>query len=227
MKNTHFSNPKCFILHCGTNDLEKIESDQELITLIENVVKLITDQYPNCRIIISGLLPQKDHLNENITLINNKLEKILANKANASFIQHNNVKPTEDLKDKKHSNQKVVKFFTKNIKAAYFNTTPKNKTSKRNTQNVRPGGVFPQQRYPIGFQPTPNPYSPVYHIPLPSFVNQPPHKYHPTQVTNQPPHNVPSAHNTFQPPNMQPTKNHNIKPTLKRAGLLAKKYQLI
>jgi hypothetical protein len=192
MKNTHFSNPKCFILHCGTNDLEKIESDQELITLIENVVKLITDQYPNCRIIISGLLPQKDHLNENITLINNKLEKILANKANASFIQHNNVKPTEDLKDKKHLNQKVVKFFTKNIKAAYFNTTPKKKTSKRNTQNVRPGGVFPQQRYPIGFQPTPNPYSPVYHIPLPSFVNQPPH--------NTTPHRLQINHHIMYPP---------------------------
>jgi hypothetical protein len=129
MKNTHFSNPKCFILHCGTNYQEKTESDQELITLIENIVKLISDQYPNCRIIISGLLPRKDHLNENITIINNKLENILTNKANVSFIQHNNIKPTEDLKDKKHLNQKGVKFFAKNIKATYFNTTPKKKTS--------------------------------------------------------------------------------------------------
>jgi hypothetical protein len=56
--------------------------------------------------------------------INNKLETIVVNKANVSFTQHNNVKPTEDLKDKKHLTQKGVTFFAKNIKAAYFNTTP-------------------------------------------------------------------------------------------------------
>ena len=127
MKNTHFSNPKCFILHCGTNDQEKPESDQELIVLIENIVKLISDQYPNCRIIISGLLPRKDHLNENITIINNKQEKILTNKANVSFIQHNNIKPTEAKNDKKTLEPKRSKILRQEYQGNIFQHNPKEK----------------------------------------------------------------------------------------------------
>lgn len=203
IKNTHFINPKCFILHCGTNDLEKLESDQKLISLVEKVSKLITDKHPNCRQIISGLLPRKDILNEKITPINKKLEDILANKAKISFIHHNNIRSDEDLKDKKHLNQKGVKHFAKNLKAAYFQTSPKQ--NKRRRPSIRPDKVFPQQSYPFGFfntPSTPNPYSPVYHIPITTSASQPPPGFHQTQSTIQPPQNRPFTPASIQPPNM-------------------------
>ena len=43
---------------------------------------------------------------------------------NTALIKHNNIKK-EDLHDRKHLNKHAVKTFAKNIKAAYFDTTPK------------------------------------------------------------------------------------------------------
>ena len=77
IKNSNFTHAKCFILHCGTNDLEKVKSESELLQLIENVIKAIQEKYPLACIIVSGLLPRKDALNDKVTPFNSRLEKIL------------------------------------------------------------------------------------------------------------------------------------------------------
>jgi hypothetical protein len=60
IQNTNFTNPKKFIIHCGTNDIEHLPPDQNLATEIEDITKLIRGKHPECRIIISSLLPRKD-----------------------------------------------------------------------------------------------------------------------------------------------------------------------
>jgi hypothetical protein len=85
IQNTNFTNPKNFIIHCGTNDIEHLPPDQNLTTEIEDIKKLIRGKHPECRIIISSLLPRKDELNKNIPLINNEIQKALGTIPNTTF----------------------------------------------------------------------------------------------------------------------------------------------
>ena len=141
IKNSNYTHAKCFILHCGTNDLEKVKSEEELLQLTENVVKTINKKYPLARIIVSGLLPRQDALNDKVTPFNSNLQKTLtANVQNITFVTHNNIKPYH-LKDKKHLLQNRVKNFARNLKAAFFNTTPKKARRK-------PDREIPNRREP-------------------------------------------------------------------------------
>ena len=88
IQNTTFTDPKNFILHCGTNDIEHLQPEQNPDKAIEDIVGLVKEKHPECRVIISGLLPRRDELNKNITSINNRIEKVLENKQNTSFIHH-------------------------------------------------------------------------------------------------------------------------------------------
>ena len=87
---------------------------------------LVKQKHPNCRILVSSLLSRKDELNNKVPAINEELKTGLCSKTKNTYIQHTNISNV-DLYDKKHLNERGVKKFSKNIKAAYFNTTPKNK----------------------------------------------------------------------------------------------------
>jgi hypothetical protein len=147
MKNHSFINTKTIIIHCGTNDLEKISSDKELVELYEDLIEKIRNKYPGCRIIISGLLPRNDKLNKRVNTMNNKLKELIANKENTTYVDHNNI-GSHDLRDKKHLHRASVKLFARNIKGAFFNTSPKTKGRKLQPrpeiqQNIPKEPIYP------------------------------------------------------------------------------------
>ena len=150
IQNTTFTDPNNFILHCGTNDIEHLQPEQNLDKAIEDIVGLVKEKHPEFRVIISGLLPRRDELNKNITSINNGIEKVLENKQNTSFIHHKNISTEKDFYDNKHLNERGVKFFAKNIKGAYFNTKPKKMPYIRKNPNPYPTykGNITQHTYP-------------------------------------------------------------------------------
>ena len=76
----------------------------------------------------------------------NRIEKVLENKQNTSFIHHENISTEKDFYDNKHLNERGVKFFAKNIKGAYFNTKPKKMPYIRKKPNPYPTykGNIPQ-----------------------------------------------------------------------------------
>ena len=74
--NTHFTNPRTFIVHCGTNDVEQPQSNEEITEQVTKLVQSINEKYPQSHIIISLLLPRKDETNKKVTEINDIIEKM-------------------------------------------------------------------------------------------------------------------------------------------------------
>jgi hypothetical protein len=146
----NFSNPKNFIIHCGTNDIE--QPGKNTITETLEIVDLVKQKHPNCRILVSSLLSRKDELNNKVPAINEELKTRLSSKTKTTYIQHTNIS-NADLYDKKHLNERGVKKFAKSIKAAYFNTTPKNKEmNKKCTPRDTNNQNFPQHMRTQPFQ---------------------------------------------------------------------------
>lgn len=158
-----------------------METEDNLMTLTQNTIDQIQKKYPTSRIILSGLLPRKDALNNKVTLYNNKMTENLKDKTNLTFITHTNIQ-IKDLRDKKHLTQEGVKPFAKNIKAAYFNTKPKEQSRK---YIKRPGENYKRNvtyRKAFTYQPNSNAYIP-YPPPLMSIPTTKPQSppYHPPQ----------------------------------------------
>ena len=53
MEQTTFTNPKTFLLHCGTNDLESNQSDEEIMRHLESTVTTISSKHPKSKVILS------------------------------------------------------------------------------------------------------------------------------------------------------------------------------
>ena len=160
IEETNFTNPKTFLLHCGTNDLESNHSDNEITELITTTTANIMKKYPKSRVIISTLLPRKDALHTRTENINRNLEKVLPNK-NVNVVKHDNIEQASHLRDKKHLNTIGVKRFAQNLKRAYFGHPP-----KINTQQKK----YTKQPMRYRWQPNqPNmgttPLPPYYHMP--------------------------------------------------------------
>ena len=126
IEKTTFSSPKTFMLHCGTNDLEKTQSNDELINQTMEIFENIENSYPQSRIILSILLPWGDNLDKKVAAINKKLEK--------HYLQRENLEKSKHLKEKKHLNEKGVKLFAQSLKRAHFNKPPRNWNIPQNQQ---------------------------------------------------------------------------------------------
>ena len=112
--------------------------------------------------------------NNKVPAINEELKTRLSSKIKTTYIQHTNIS-NADLYDKKHLNERGVKKFAKNIKAAYFNTTPKKKEmNKKYTPSDTHNQNFPQHMRTQPFQFGRNniypPFTPI--IPTPSINTQ-------------------------------------------------------
>lgn len=222
---TQFTTPETVIIHCGTNDLEKTTSDEDFIAQMSDMVSTTSKQYPESRVIVSSLLPRKDKLNERLVTINKKMKETCTANPNVQFVEHTNVSKNDHLYDKKHLNEKGVKIFAKNLKAAFFNTTPKQpkKRNQRMNQTRHTPPKFPLPSHPHGLHFPPrlpnanhlpfHPYVP-YHsqIPyppkpgiMPTHV-EPPRSTHrlnhpaPLMFPNQMPHNKNTGHDSLLPP---------------------------
>ena len=206
-----FPNANCFIIHCGTNDLEK-ETDTTVQTHTQNTITMIQNKYPKTRIILSSLLPRADNLNTKATTLNNNIKKAMSDKPNISLVPHNNIGP-QDLKDSKHLTQKSVKLFAKNLKSAYFNTSPKKEHQRRRTspfshQRKSHPWTYPYTHLSPFSKPTQTypPHPTTYHQP-----NQPHHNLHtppPPLMSQKFPQNTTRKHPPSPPV-------HQIPPHLK------------
>lgn len=65
---------KTVVLHCGTNDLEKMDP-ASLIKESKKLIQSTIDRYPGSRIIYSSLLPRQDLLQMNVMEVNNAMEQ--------------------------------------------------------------------------------------------------------------------------------------------------------
>ena len=201
---SNLQNPKNIILHCGTNDLENPEKD--VIKETTEIINHINKKHPNCRILVSSLLPRQDELNPKVTSTNRELKHQISTKPNTTFIEHTNIS-NDDLYDKKHLNTKGVKKFATNLKAAYFQTTPRRRDSRRRQKwnpTHKPYGKTPLNPGYNNLKPPFNPTQPIFNPTQSSFTPiQPP--YNPLI---QPPFNL------IQPPfnPIQPTFNPSKPP---------------
>jgi hypothetical protein len=187
IENTTFTSPKTFMIHCGTNDLERQQSNDELTNTMDETIRSIQTKHPECRIIISTLLPRNDELNQKAINLNRKLEEIISSKHNTELVNHKNIQRTSHMKDNKHLNETGVRLFALNLKAAYFKTSPRNRntttgTSKyanhRNKYIPRETQDTTISHRPLSTPPT-TPYDPRH---IPRMTSQPTH----FPKTNQP-----------------------------------------
>jgi hypothetical protein len=145
-----FSSPKTFILHCGTNDLEKTQSNDKLINQTMEIVENIEKSYPQSRIVLSTLLPRGDDLDKRVTTVNKELEK-----KNVKIVMHENLEKSKHLKDKKHLYEKGVKLFSQSLKQAYFNKPTRTWNFSQNQQYRT---QYTQSRF---YQPNPYNHYPI------------------------------------------------------------------
>ncbi|CAB3979497.1 Hypothetical predicted protein [Paramuricea clavata] len=170
-----FTSPQTFVIHSGTNDIETTNC-KEVCDKLTTLTKYITTKYPNCRILLSSLLPRSDHLLQRVQLLNSEIEKIKIQSPNIIHVKHHNLfRSTNILYDKKHLNQKGVKLFAKNLKGAFF-ARKKNKTKQQhahsNLYNYHYPGrdhhhLMPRNYPPPSFQP------PTFHQPRPPTFHRP------------------------------------------------------
>lgn len=129
LEHSEFHQPKTFIIHTGTNDLEK-SSNSTLSSLTSDLLNIITVKFPGSRVLVSSLLPRDDNLHARVLEVNNQLKQKCLSMANVHLIEHTNLfQASAILYDKKHLNEKGVRLFAKNLKRAFFYNTPR-RTSK-------------------------------------------------------------------------------------------------
>ena len=112
IKPTRKGKPERIIIHCGTNDL-KNNTPQSIADKILLLAK--SSQQENNTVLVSSIVPKKDHLDKKGKEINNILEK-RCNEMNLAFISHGNIRTRYHCNnDGLHLNDKGVTLFTKNI----------------------------------------------------------------------------------------------------------------
>ncbi|CAB4008714.1 Hypothetical predicted protein [Paramuricea clavata] len=168
-----FTSPQTFVIHSGTNDIESTNC-KEVCNKLTTLTTYITTKYPDCRILLSSLLPRSDHLLQRVQLLNSEIEKIQS--PNIIHVKHHNLfRSTNILYDKKHLNRKGVKLFAKNLKGAFVarkNNKTKQQHSHSNLYNYHYPGrdhhhLMPRNYPPPSFQP------PTFHQPRPPTFHRP------------------------------------------------------
>jgi hypothetical protein len=110
-----FKQTKTFIVHVGTNDIEKFPINK-VTNQTRSLLTSIGNKNPEARILLSNLLPRSDELLQKAQNLNRNFLQIPTEFKNVTNIEHTN------LYDKKHLNDKGIKIFAKNLKSAFFGT---------------------------------------------------------------------------------------------------------
>ena len=86
-------NPENTVLHCGTNDLKKENSANEISNDIIEVALLC--KCDNNNVLVSGIIPRSDKLNAKAIEVNRHI-KNKCRKRNICFISNSNINPKYD-----------------------------------------------------------------------------------------------------------------------------------
>lgn len=87
--------PDVVVLHCGTNDL-KSKQPEEISENIIDLAKSVSQISESTGVIISGIVPRGDDLNQNAEKVNEMLEK-LCNDLNVGFVDNSRIDPRKHL----------------------------------------------------------------------------------------------------------------------------------
>ena len=136
LKNDVRTPPQLIILHTGTNDLERTNSPEELIS---NILILITEastKFPSSKIFFSTLLPRNDIPTPIITSINDQLVNSCSRLPNVQLIKHDNLFANQlnILHDNKHILKRHIGLFAKNLKDAIHGRLQMPRQSKEHHQ---------------------------------------------------------------------------------------------
>ena len=123
------------VLHTGTNDLERADSIEELVS---NILILITEastKFPSSKILFSTLLPRNDIPTRIISAINDQLISSCSRLPNVQLITHDNLftNHLHILHDHKHILKRHIGLFAKNLKDAIHGRVQKRTTTPTNT----------------------------------------------------------------------------------------------
>ena len=107
--------PDVVIIHCGTNDL-KVKQPDEVCQNVINLAKSISSSNENTSVVISGIVPRGDDLNQKATEVNGLLEK-KCNDCNIGFINNGNIDPRRHLNNSRlHLNVNGTLELEKNLR---------------------------------------------------------------------------------------------------------------
>ena len=90
---TKLRTPKNIVLHCGTNDLKKENSANEISNDIAEVALLCKSD--NNNVLVPGIVPRSDKLNAKAIEVNRNL-KSECRRRNIGFISNSNITPKHD-----------------------------------------------------------------------------------------------------------------------------------
>lgn len=108
-----FKEAKFIYIHIGTNDIEKIESVDNIARHIIDLGKLAKHSNPNATIIISEIPVRGDYLNEHRLAVNDLMEKGMPE--SIEYVKHHNI-TKEMLADKKHIKENYMHIVIRNMK---------------------------------------------------------------------------------------------------------------
>ena len=108
------------LLHTGTNDLERANSPEELVSNILIMTTEVSTKFPSSKILFSTPLPRNDIPTTIITSINDQVIKSCSKLPNVQLIKHDNIFANQlnILRDNKHILKRHIGPFAKNLKDA-------------------------------------------------------------------------------------------------------------
>ena len=116
-KPTLKNKPERIIIHCGNNDL-KNNTPQSIADNILSLAK--SSQQKNNTVLVSSIVPRKDHLDKKGKEVNIILER-RCKEMNLAFICHGNIRTRYHCNyDGLHLNDKGATLFTENILSAWI-----------------------------------------------------------------------------------------------------------
>ena len=118
--------PDTVLFHCGTNDLEIQGFTEELFenNFVEVILKL-REVFPNCRVVISSILPRKENeFNQIIQGLNDYMSGCCVGGFKITFMFNVNIYKSM-LRDKKHVNREGFITILSNIRYTLFGKIPK------------------------------------------------------------------------------------------------------
>ncbi|CAH1266796.1 Hypp3577 [Branchiostoma lanceolatum] len=126
IKSTSHHNPKCIVLHVGTNDIKRERAAQGVTENIRQLIMTTHDKYPDAAIVISSIPPRNDkHLMEVTQDVNNFLH-VLGQEL--PFVNNDNlgdggtIKQSLYNRDGYHLNRSGLKVLAANWKSAIHPT---------------------------------------------------------------------------------------------------------
>ena len=90
----------------------------EVHKLLISTIDLITQRFPNVKIVVSEITPRLDQYDAEVIKCNSMLANSILIMKNVILIDHSNLRGGEHHNDNKHIKRESIRYFAGNIKAA-------------------------------------------------------------------------------------------------------------